>query len=334
MDDSKKKNIKLGLFVILGLLLFVAAIFFIGARQNLFGSNIEVTATFKNVEGLQVGSQVRFSGINIGTVESVTLKNDSAVQTTLLLEQRASQFIKEDAVAAISTAGLMGNKIITISSGSQTAASISDGDQLETTSPASVEDIMANLKETSNSAMQIASNIERISTRIEEGKGVIGNLVADTTNAEQVESMINSFEMATGNVQSILQDIDALAERTRNGEGALGKLMADQETAEKVEMIIDSLAKTGSISTDVAQNILEFSEKLSSDRGALDKVLTDTAFANDINETVNSVKQTSESIDQTTERINDSWILNIFGGGKDRDKIEEENKSDTSSVEE
>lgn len=334
MDDSKKKNIKLGLFVFLGLLLFVAAIFFIGARQNLFGSNIEVTATFRNVEGLQVGSQVRFSGINIGTVESVTLQSDSAVQTKLLLEQRASQFIKEDAVASISTAGLMGNKIITISSGSQSAGSISDGDQLETASPASVEDIMANLKETSNSAMTIASNIEEISTRIEEGKGVIGNLVADTTNAEQVESMINSFEMATGNVQSILEDIDVLAERTRNGQGALGKLMADQETARKVEMIIDSLAKTGAISTGVAQNILEFSEKLSNDEGALDKVLTDTAFASDINETVNSVKQTSESIDQTTDRINDSWILNLFGGGKDRDKSEEKNESDTTRVEE
>ncbi|MEK6476749.1 MlaD family protein [Catalinimonas sp. 4WD22] len=334
MDDSKKKNIKLGLFVFLGLLIFVAAIFFIGARQNLFGSNIEVTATFKNVEGLQVGSQVRFSGINIGTVESVTLKSDSTVQTKLLLEERASQFIKEDAIAGISTAGLMGNKIVTISPGSQNAASINDGDQLETASPASMEDLIANLQETSRSAMEIASNIERISTRIEEGKGVIGNLVADTTNSEQVESMINSFEMATGNVQSILQDIDALAARTRNGEGVLGKLMADQEMAEKVEMIIDSLAKTGSISTDVAQNILEFSQKLSSDKGALDKVLTDTAFATDINETVNSVKQTSESIDRTTDRINDSWILNIFGGGKDRDKSEEKNESDTTKVEE
>ncbi|WPP52173.1 MlaD family protein [Catalinimonas niigatensis] len=324
MDESKRNNIKLGFFVILGLLLFVAAIFFIGARQNMFGSNVRVQAVFNTVEGLQVGSQVQFSGINIGTVEGITLKSDSAVQTTLVLNKEASQFIKSDAVATISTAGLMGNKIVTISSGSQQAGSISDGDQLQTARPSSIEDIMDNLNKTSQSAMQIASNIEKISSRIEEGKGVLGNLVADTSNVEQVESIFNSFEMASNNIQNILQNVDELAARTRNGEGALGKLMADRETAMKVEMIIDSLAKTGSLSTDVAQNILEFSEKLKNDEGALDKVLTDTAFARDINETINQVKQTSEGIDRTAEKVNNSWILNLFGGGRSNDDQQED----------
>ncbi len=323
MDESKRNNIKLGLFVVIGLLLFVAAIFFIGARQNLFGSNIRVLAVFNTVDGLQAGSQVRFSGINIGTVEEVTIKSDTTVQTTLLLEKSASQFIKKDAVAAISSAGLMGNKIITISSGSQNTKSISEGDKLETTSPASIEDIMANLNKTSQSAMEIAGTIAKISGRIEEGKGVLGNLVADTLNAEQVENMINSFKMATNNIQNILQNVDALAERTMNGEGALGKIMADQETAQKIDMLIDSLAKTGAISTDIARNMQKFSEKLNSEDGALDKVLTDTAFANDINETIIQVKETSEGIDRTAEKVNESWILNIFGGKKDKKKEEE-----------
>ncbi|WKN31755.1 MlaD family protein [Porifericola rhodea] len=332
MDDSKRKNIKLGIFVILGLLIFVAAIFFIGARQNLFGSNIRITATFNNVEGLQIGSQVRFSGINIGTVENVVLENDSAVKTTLLLEERASRFVKKDAVAAISTAGLMGNKIVTISSGSQGESSVSDGDQLNTTSPASIEDIMANLNKTSESAMEIADNLAKISGRIEQGKGVLGNLVADTVNAEQVESIITSFEMASNNVQSILQDVDALASRTRNGEGVLGKLMADRETARKVEILIDSLSKVGTISTAVARNALEFSEKLNNDKGAVDKILTDSTLAKDIGETVNQVKQTSASIDKTTDKINNSWILNLFGG-KDKKKKKEEEKNSTSGGE-
>jgi phospholipid/cholesterol/gamma-HCH transport system substrate-binding protein len=326
MDERKKNNIKLGLFVILGLLLFVAAIFFIGARQNMFGANIRVEAVFNNVEGLQVGSQVQFSGINIGTVEDITLKNDSAVQATLVLEESASQFIKKDAVATISTAGLMGNKIVTITSGSQSASSISDGDQLQTATPSSIEDIIDNLNKTSRSAMEIASNIEKISSRIEEGKGVLGNLVADTSNSEQVESIFTSFKMASNNIQSILQNVDELAARTRNGEGALGKLMADRETALKVEMIIDSLAKTGSLSTDVAQNMLEFSEKLNNDDGALDKVLTDTAFANNIGETVQQVKQTSEGIDRTAEKVNNSWIMNLFGGRNNKDNQSNENE--------
>lgn len=299
----------------MGLLIFVAGIFFIGARQNLFGNNITVKAVFDSVEGLQVGSQVRFSGINIGTVEGIQIKSDSTVVTTMMLEQDASQFVKEDAVATITTAGLMGNKIVNIASGSATAGSIEGGDTLRTASPASLEDIMADLKATASSARTIADNIATISSRIEEGKGLIGNLVSDTTQYEEIESIINSFEMASDNVQNISRDIEVMTSNTRQGEGALGKLMVDEVTAQKVEVLIDSLSKTGKISTDVAQNVLEFSRKLNSEKGTVNKILTDSLFANEVDSTLTEVKQASEEIDRTADKINESWILNIFGGG-------------------
>ncbi len=110
-----------------------------------------------------------------------------------------------------------------------------------------------------------------------------------------------------------------MTSNTRQGEGALGKLMADDKTAQKIEVLIDSLSKTGKISTDVAQNVLEFSRKLNNDQGTVNKILTDTAFANEVDSTITEVKRASEEIDQTADKINDSWILNIFGGG-DKDK--------------
>jgi len=313
-------KLKLGLFVLLGLLIFVAGIFFIGARQNLFGDNITVQAVFTSVEGLQVGSQVRFSGIDIGTVERIQIKSDSSVTTTIMLEADASQFIKEDAIATISTAGLMGNKIVNISSGSESAGGISEGDTLRTTSPASLEDIMADLKATASSARTIADNIAVISNRIQEGKGLIGNLVSDTTQYQEIENIIGSFEMASNNVQNISRDIEVMTSNTRRGEGALGKLMVDETAARKVAVLIDSLTKTGEISTDVAQNILEFSRKLNSDQGTIDKILTDTVFASEVDSTITGVKQASEEINKTADKINSSWILNIFGGNKKKNK--------------
>ena len=320
-------KIKLGIFVTVGLLIFVAGIFFIGARKNLFSNTIAVEALFNTVEGLQVGSQVRYSGINIGTVESISIKSDSIVLTVLTLESDASQFVKKDAVATITSAGLMGNKIIDISPGSATAKSIEGGDRINTESPTSLEDILGDLKATASSAKTIASNIATISTRIEEGRGLIGNLVSDTTQYQEIESIISSFEMASDNVQNISRDIEVLTSNTRAGQGALGKLMADKETAQKIEILIDSLSVTGDISANVARNIQELSRKLNDEDGMLNKILTDSAFASEINQTVIEVKRASAEIDRTADKVNRSWILNIFGGNKNKkNKQKEENE--------
>ena len=71
MANSNTNNIKLGVFVITGLLLLVGALFLIGNNRNRFGSDDELKARFSNTYGLQKGNNVFFSGINAGTVKSL-----------------------------------------------------------------------------------------------------------------------------------------------------------------------------------------------------------------------------------------------------------------------
>jgi phospholipid/cholesterol/gamma-HCH transport system substrate-binding protein len=70
MNKESGYQWKLGMFVIIGLVLFVTTIYFVGKQKNLFGSTFELTAKFNSVNGY-VGNNVRFSGINIGTVEEI-----------------------------------------------------------------------------------------------------------------------------------------------------------------------------------------------------------------------------------------------------------------------
>ncbi|MNF96416.1 mce related protein [compost metagenome] len=71
MEKQSGYTWKLGMFVTIGLLLFILAVYFIGKQKNLFGSTFNITSEFKTVSGLEVGNNVRFSGINIGTVEEI-----------------------------------------------------------------------------------------------------------------------------------------------------------------------------------------------------------------------------------------------------------------------
>jgi len=95
MDKQSGYTWKLGMFVTIGLLLFIMAIYFIGKQKNLFGSTFNITSQFKTVSGLEVGNNVRFSGINIGTVEEIQLINDSSVVVRMIIKDEVRELLKQ-----------------------------------------------------------------------------------------------------------------------------------------------------------------------------------------------------------------------------------------------
>ena len=78
-------KVRLGLFIAVGSALFVIAIFIIGKQQNLFDPVFKLTAIFHNVSGLQIGSNIRFFGINVGTVDNISIIDDSTVRVDMLI---------------------------------------------------------------------------------------------------------------------------------------------------------------------------------------------------------------------------------------------------------
>jgi phospholipid/cholesterol/gamma-HCH transport system substrate-binding protein len=119
MDNHTPKfKARLGIFIAGGIAIFVIAIFIIGKQQNLFNPVFKVTTTFFNVSGLQVGNNVRFSGITVGTVDNITIINDSTVQVDLMIKKTVQQFIKADSKARIGSEGIIGDRVLIITQGS------------------------------------------------------------------------------------------------------------------------------------------------------------------------------------------------------------------------
>ena len=113
-----KQNIRLGIFVMAGIALFLISIFYIGSERNVFNKTFTVSAIFKNVEGLTEGDNVWLSGVKIGTVKNVTIISEGKVIVTLSLKDKQNEFIKQDATAFIGSDGLVGNKIVVVRPGS------------------------------------------------------------------------------------------------------------------------------------------------------------------------------------------------------------------------
>lgn len=178
--------------------LFVAAIYLIGQRQQLFSKTFRVSGIFKDIGGLQVGNNVRFSGINVGIVASIQQHTDSTVLVDMVIEEDTRKFIKKNAVAMIGSDGLMGSKLVLLTPGTTGEKVIVDNDIVATHQGVSTDEILQSLKVTSDNAARITSDLAIVMQNMREGKGTLGKLLMDSVLADNVNRALINIRQGAG----------------------------------------------------------------------------------------------------------------------------------------
>ncbi len=196
-SHTTKFKVRLGLFIAGGLIIFVVAVFIIGRQKNLFVPVYNLTTTFYNVSGLQVGNNIRFSGINVGTIDNIKIINDSTVKVDMLIQKNVQQFIKEDCEATIGSAGIIGDRILIITQGSSNAALAKDGQQIASKEPIETDAIFASLQVTADNAAIISFQLAEIMTKVNSGSGTLGRLLQDSTIAENINQTIVNLKQSS-----------------------------------------------------------------------------------------------------------------------------------------
>ncbi|KAF2511466.1 MCE family protein [Flavobacterium zhairuonense] len=197
MEKESGYTWKLGMFVSVGLLLFIMAIYFIGKQKNLFGQTFHISSKFKTVSGLEVGNNVRFSGINIGTVEEIRIINDSSVIVSMVIKDEVRKFIKTDARAGIGSDGLMGDKVLTISPGAKSNKIIEDNGVIASIDGIEMNDIMKSVKKSVDNVGVISEELAIFSHSMNNGNGALARLVRDDKMANSVTNTLSNLENGT-----------------------------------------------------------------------------------------------------------------------------------------
>ena len=196
---SEKYKVRLGMFIAGGLALFIGAIFIIGKQKNLFDPVFKLNTTFNNVSGLQVGNNVRFTGINVGTVDNITIINDSTVRVDMLIKSDVKKFIKSDCEVTIGSEGLIGDKLVVITQGNSSSPLAKEGQHLYSTEPVETDAIMASLQVTAENAEVISQEFAEIMVKVNSGEGTLGKLIQDSTIAENLnQTMANLKKSSKG----------------------------------------------------------------------------------------------------------------------------------------
>jgi phospholipid/cholesterol/gamma-HCH transport system substrate-binding protein len=237
---------KLGMFVIIGLVLFVTTIYFVGKQKNLFGSTFNLKSNFKSVSGLEVGNNVRFAGINIGTVSDIQLKTDSSVVVVFLIKDEVRKFIKTDATASIGSDGLMGDKVLTISPGIASNKIVEDNDVIASKLSIDMEDLMGSVKKSVDNAGIITTQLAQFTFSMNNGNGTLSKLMTDKEMASSIKKSLLNLETSTN-------EFSSFTTKMNNGNGALSKLVTDKKMGKMVDSTMKNLQETTKGFTEITE---------------------------------------------------------------------------------
>ena len=182
------------MFVIIGLVAFTSTIYFVGKQKNMFGSTFRLNSNFKNVSGLEIGNNVLFSGINVGTVSEIQLVTDTSVVVRLLIKKEVQQFIKSDAVASIGSDGLMGDKVLTISPGTNSKSIVKDNATIKSIQAIEMDEIMRSIKVSMDNASIITSELAEFTYKMNNGNGALSKLITDEKFANSLTKTLTNLQ--------------------------------------------------------------------------------------------------------------------------------------------
>jgi phospholipid/cholesterol/gamma-HCH transport system substrate-binding protein len=296
MSKEPGSKWKLGMFVIIGLVVFAAAIFFVGRQTNLFGSTFHLSAQFKSAGGLKEGNNIRFSGINIGTVNTITLK-DSFVIVDMVIKKKVQEFIKTDATAIIGSDGLMGDKVLTINPGSTSKTRVKDGDRILTVKAIDMDDIMASLKTNVDNAGIITSQLAAFTFKMNNGDGILSKVIGDETFSKSLEATLT-------NLQNTSKQFSKFSLSMNSEDGALA-LVNDEAFSNEIRQTVSNLQNTSG-------QFALFSTKMNDGNGTLSRLVTDEKIGNTLDSTMNNIQQATKKLDENMEALQHNFLLKGF----------------------
>ena len=301
MESEAPKKIRLGLFVIIGLLIFLVAIYLIGSKQSMFGNTSHLKAVFKDANGLTLGNNVRYAGINAGTVKKIEMINDTTINVTMLIEKDIFKNIKNNAIATISSDGLVGNMIVSIVPGKENSKNVVDNDIIVTKNKMSVDAMLATLNKTNLNAALLSVDLLKISKEMLRGKGAIGTLISDTIIANDLKGTMKNLNSTTKGAAATAENLNKLVVSLNNNNNVVG-VLKDSAVANKIKKIVANFDKS---STNLNKTILNLKEG----KGALNYLSNDPKLVQKIDSTMFHVNQASVKLNENLEALKSNWFF-------------------------
>jgi phospholipid/cholesterol/gamma-HCH transport system substrate-binding protein len=331
---NNKRAVAVGIFVLVGLAIFVAGILTLGSQKKTFEKKVAVKAVFNDVGGLHAGNNVWFLGVKVGTIKKISFMPHSQVEIVMNIETNARDYIMKDAKAKVSSDGFIGNKIIVIYGGTENSTPIEEDDVLAVETGLSTDQILATFQENNKNLLDITANIKLLSKQMVDGKGAVGKLLSDPVLANNLDLAVAGFKQASANAERLTSNISAYTARLQ-AEGSLtNDLITDTVIFSGLKTAVaqfQQMTKTGNEVTEnlklASNNIKEVSGNLNSNNSPVGVLLNDQKTGDNLKHLLANLQSGSKKLDENMEAIQHNFLLRGFF--KKKAKAEKKNPPDT-----
>jgi phospholipid/cholesterol/gamma-HCH transport system substrate-binding protein len=303
------RNIRLGIFVVVGMMVLIIGLYLVGNNRNMFNSTFKVRTTFNDVGGLQTGNNVRYAGINVGTIDNIEILNDTTIEVQMLIVKKMKNFLRKNSVASIGTDGLVGSKLVNIEPGTPDSPVIAEGDNLQSLKAVDTEKMLRTLELTNQNIATISGNLKAVTENITKSRGTLYTLLMDTSLAGSLTHTIDNVQNFSKDLASVSNDFGAMVNGVRDGKGTLGMLVNDTVTSAEFKQTIAQLKQSGQQISELSANINRVTAKMENGGGTFSTLLNDSTSANNMKESFSNLKESSERLNENLEALKHSFLL-------------------------
>jgi phospholipid/cholesterol/gamma-HCH transport system substrate-binding protein len=306
-------ELRVGIFVLVGLFILGAGIFYVTA-PGILGPKYGLKTYLPEVAGLSNGAPVRLDGVEIGNVESVKIvprtkdkvpDRRKNIEVDMRVDKKFREYILTDSTASLVTEGLLGNRYLNLTRG-VTGVPIADNGEVPGSEEKAMKEVVERSAEVLGNLNALSDDIRQLIQGVKEGKGSLGKLLTD--------------EQAYNHLNSILAKGDVMVSNIQAGQGTLGKLVVSEEMYTKVDTGLDNVnviladvrAQKGTIGKlmydpslfDQAKKALTNGNAVIDDvragKGTLGKLATDDTLYTKLRETSSNMASATAKLNENT----------------------------------
>jgi len=312
MAKRTVNNVKLGSFVLAGLFFLILLLYMIGKNSNLFGSTFVLKARFGNVQGLISGNNVRYSGIEVGTVRKISILNDTVIEVSMIIKDEMKKYIRSNAIASIGTDGLIGNKVINILPSRTGGNLVEDGSVLSTRKAIDTDEMLLTLDKTNEDIAVIAANLKTTVLNVN-NSSTLWSVLNDKSLPIRIKETALNLQMATARTADMADDLQFIVQNVKEGRGSVGQLLMDSGFSDNLNQAIEQLKATGEKANHLAGTldsaVKDINTEVLSGKGAVNALLRDSGIVIKLNSSLDNIEEGTQSFQENMEALKQNFLF-------------------------
>jgi phospholipid/cholesterol/gamma-HCH transport system substrate-binding protein len=320
MEKETSNNLRLGIFVSTGIVCLIIGLYFIGSNKNMFNKNIEVSTNFSDVSGLIVGNNVRYFGLDIGTVDDIKMISEYSVKVTMIIDEKYRKFIRKNSICTIGTDGLMGNKLVNINGGNNLAEFVEDKDVLKSKMDINIQNMLSTLDSTNQNFTVVSSHIRDITSNVSSKDNILNSLIYDREVDRVFQTTLANLEKSSFQLNQFAKSTNEMSYQMNHGRGLVNKLIRDTAIVYELNNAIQNMNQSSKNLSNSTQEVNKLVQKINTGKGTISLLINDSAMPLEIKQGMTNLNTSSQSLSEVLEALKHNFLLRGYFKKLERSK--------------